>query len=51
MEEKVSIQYYIFKKKLLMIHFYSKKEFSYEEIANIVSSHEEIISAYCITLL
>lgn len=51
MEEKISIQYYIFRKKLLMIDFYRRQAFSYEGIAYVMSSRTEIVRAYCTTLL
>lgn len=51
MEDGMRIQYYIFRKKLLLINFYRKKEMSYEDIAYVLSSRTEIIKTYCMTLL
>ncbi|SKA04186.1 hypothetical protein SAMN02745191_0048 [Anaerorhabdus furcosa] len=51
MEDGMRIQYYIFRKKLLLINFYRKKEMSYEDIAYVLSRHTKIIKTYCTTLL
>lgn len=51
MDKKIRIQYCLFKKKLLLIEFYQKKDLSYDEIAYILDSRVEIIQSYCLTLL
>ena len=51
MKKGMSAQCYIFKKKLLLISFYRKKNISYDEVAYIVNSHSKVIESYCITIL
>ena len=50
-EEDMTINYYIFKKKLLFIQFYRMNDMSYEEIAYILDSHPVIVEFYCEVIL